>query len=427
MNNSFETTLTSSPTRTTAASPIDLPAAVSNPQPLRVLHIISDLYLAGAEMKLYKLLVATNREHITPLVITMRDEGALCPPIRALGVPVYALGIRGPIPGPVAIARLVRIVRDSRPDLIHGWMYHGNLAAQFAAACSGNNPSVVWSIHQSFYSFAIEKLLTAAVIKFGARLSRLPGRIIYVSKASAVQHQGVGYDSSKTRVIHYGFDTERFAPSQEARRSLREELRLSENAVLVGLIGRYHLVKDHPNFLRAAALIVKTEPEARFLLCGKGVSNRNPALRALIDEHRLGERVYLMGERVDIPRLTAALDIAVSSSFTEGFPSVVGEAMSCGVPCVVTDVSDLHEILGNTGRVVPPKDSPSLAEAITELIGMGSFDRQRLGARARARIIEHYSIESSVACYETIYHEVAAARQERSPLAGDTDMVTCSR
>jgi glycosyltransferase involved in cell wall biosynthesis len=404
-------------------SPAAAPLAVSGPRPLRVLHIIPDLCVAGAEMKLYKLLAATRTDRFAPMVISMRDNGELRQRIEALGIPVHSLGIRGSLPGPRSVNRLVQIVRKTRPEVIHGWMYHGSLAAQFAAAFAHELPAVVWSVHQSLYSFAYEKWLTAWVIRLDACLSRAPRKIVYVSKTSASQHEAIGYRKERTLVFHPGFDTEKFAPSEESRLSVRRELGLQEDAILIGLIGRYHPVKDHGNYLRAAEMLSQTHSNVRFVMCGKGVDNKNAELRALIRDRRLEGRTFLLGERPDIERLVAALDIAASSSCSEGFPNVVGEAMSAGVPCVVTAVSDLPEIVGTTGRIVPARDSAALAAGIEELIAMGRRRRQALGAVARARMIERYSLESSIAQYEAVYEGITtqarSARQQNLLLTGE--------
>ncbi|HEY8185275.1 MAG TPA: glycosyltransferase [Pyrinomonadaceae bacterium] len=393
------------------------PLAVSGP--LRVLHIIPDLCVAGAEMKLYKLLAATTRERFAPMVISMRDDGELRQSIEALGVPVHSLGIRGSLPGPRSVKRLVQIVRKTRPEVIHGWMYHGNLAAQFAAAFAHERPAVLWSVHQSLYSFAYEKWLTALVIRLDACISRAPRRIVYVSKTSASQHEAIGYKKEKTLVFHPGFDTEKFAPSEEARLGVRRELGLQDDAILIGLIGRYHPVKDHGNFLRAAEMLSRNHSKVRFVMCGKGVDHKNAELRALIRERRLEGNTFLLGERLDIERIVVALDIAASSSCSEGFPNVIGEAMSAGVPCVATAVSDLPEIVGPTGRLVPARDSVALAEGIEELISIGRAGRQALGAAARARMIERYSLESSIAHYEAVYEGITTqAQRERQQNLG---------
>src|SRR6266550_8239446 len=295
------------PLRVITARPV---APRSLAAPVRILHIISDLCVAGAEIKLCKVLAATNRERFAPYVISMRDQGDLREQIEAMGIPVHTLGIRGSFPGPISVARLIRIVRRLRPALIHGWMYHGNLAAQFSAMLTRERPSVLWSVHQSLYNFDYEKRLTAQIIKFCARFSRLPDRILYITTTSATQHEAAGYDKEKRVVVHYGFDTERFAPSQTARVSVRQELGLPEDAILIGLVGRYHPIKDHANFLRAAARLSKSRPNANFLLCGKGVDKNNTSLRDLVREHKLDGRIHLMGERRDIQRIIAALDIA---------------------------------------------------------------------------------------------------------------------
>jgi glycosyltransferase involved in cell wall biosynthesis len=409
-------------------SPAATPPLVTTLSPLRILHIIPDLSIAGAEMKLYKVLSANRKELFTPTVISMRDRGELRQRIEALGIPVYSLGIRGSLPGPSSIRKLMRIVREMRPEVIHGWMYHGNLAAQFAATLARDRPAVLWSVHQSLYSFAYEKWLTALVIRLDGLLSRAAQKIVYVSKTSASHHESIGYRKEKTLVFHPGFDTEKFAPSEDARLSLRRQLGLADNTLLIGLIGRYHPVKDHGNYLRAAAKLSQKHPEVRFVMCGKGVDYQNAVLGNLIRELRLEQRVILLGQRTDIERIVAALDIVASSSCSEGFPNVVGEAMSAAVPCVVTAVSDLPEIVGNTGRVVAVKDSSALAAGLEELIEMGRAGRLALGAAARARIIERYSLESSIAQYETVYEGLAAQTgNDRKPLRLQPSLPTASR
>lgn len=385
--------------------------AVEAPQPrTRILHIISDLSVAGAEIKLYKVLAACDRTRFDPAVISMRNQGDLRVAIEALGIPVFDLRIRSSIPSPLAAARLARIARHFNPDLIHGWMYHGNLAAQFAAGVMRAKPAVFWSVHQSLYSFDYEKRLTARIIKLGARWSHLPDKVIYNSNTSARQHEAIGYRSDKRVVLGYGFDTNVFSPSDEARVSVRAELGISADALLIGLTGRYHPAKDHSNFLRAASLLKNQHQNVQFVLCGRGVDSKNVVLARLVRDFGLSDRAHLLGERRDIHRIIASLDIAASSSSTEGFPNVIGEAMSSGVPCVVTSVSDLPQVIGDTGRAVPPQNAEALAAGLHELIALGAEQRRRLGAAARRRIIDQFSLNATVAKYEKTYTNAIMAR-----------------
>ena len=144
----------------------------------------------------------------------------------------------------------------------------------------------------------------------------------------------------------------------------------------------------------------------RFILAGTEVEPSNRELMNLISSLGLEPSVRLLGRRNDIPEITAALDIASSSSYGEGFSNAIGEAMSCGVPCVVTDVGDSAWIVGDTGKVVPPRDPTALANALRELVNMGAVARRALGERARQRVVENFSLEAVVRQYEDLYESV---------------------
>ncbi len=117
---------------------------------------------------------------------------------------------------------------------------------------------------------------------------------------------------------------------------------------------------------------------------------------------------HLLGLRTDIPRLTAALDIAVSSSaFGEGFSNSIGEAMACGIPCVVTDVGDAKYIVGDTGRIVPAREPQTLGSELIKLIEKPYEERVKIGAAARKRIEENFDINIIAHQYEELYLEVA--------------------
>jgi glycosyltransferase involved in cell wall biosynthesis len=377
-------------------------------EPIRVLHIINDLSVGGAEMMLYKLLSGADSRRFSSAVISLGRRSTLDARLAALGVPVYHIDMRpARVPTPGQLWRLVAAVRRLKPDLIQGWMYHSCLAAQLSRVAAARRAPVLWSIHSCNNDLALEKRLTAALIRLCGRLSARPAKIIYVSEASRRQHEAMGYCPENSCVIPNGFDTTHFAPSTEARATVRAELGVSEDHLLIGLIGRFHPMKDHLNFLRAASLLSKDYHAARFLLVGREVDADNQALRRLIVRWGLDSRAHLLGERGDIPRLIAASDIcSLSSSYGESFPLVVGEAMACGVPCVVTDVGDAAKLVGSTGLVVPPRNSEALAEAWRELIRLGSDGRAQLGEAARERVRENFLLASVIAQYEALFRLV---------------------
>jgi glycosyltransferase involved in cell wall biosynthesis len=370
--------------------------------PKRIAFIITGLNTGGAEMMLYKLLSRMNRERFESVVISLMDRGTLGDRIEALGIPVHNIDMKPGKPIPTSVWRLVRTVRQLQPDLIQGWMTHGNLAGQLASTFIQKKIPVLWNVRHSSLSKIDERAGTLLIIKLLSYLSYLPIKIIYNSKAGAEEHKKIGYSSDKTQIIPNGFDTGLFAPSVESRINLRLELE----------IGRFNPMKDHSNFLKAAKKLIQKKTNVNFVMAGKAVDENNQILQNLILELNLSKQVHLLGERTDIPSLTAALDIATNSSFYgEGFPNVIGEAMSCGVPCVVTDVGDSAWIVGNTGQVVPPQNPEALCAGWLKLIDMGVEARHTLGAKARQRIEELFSLDQIVQNYEKLYQEVIYGKQ----------------
>ncbi|HHT47196.1 MAG TPA: glycosyltransferase, partial [Firmicutes bacterium] len=257
------------------------------------------------------------------------------------------------------------------------------------------------------------KRTTIWTAKACARFSnRLPNKIICCSEASKRVHAKLGYDSQKMIVIPNGFELSSFVPDPEAKLSVRKELNIPDDALIIGLAARYDPQKDHQNFIEAASIlkrdyILRAQQEIYFMLCGEGVTWENREIVEPIEKAGLRQQFHLLGRRDDMPRLTAAMDIATSSSsYGEGFPNVVGEAMACEVPCVVTDVGDSAYIVGNTGRVVPVKNPDVLAKAWLELIKMKAAKRRELGAAARKRIINSFDLKDIVLRYEDMYKAI---------------------
>ncbi len=371
--------------------------------PQKVFHIITGLDTGGAEAMLFKLLKATNAE-VEAQVLSLMEGGANARRIETLGVPVGFLGMaRGSIPGPEAIGRLRQVMREFRPDLVQGWMYHGNLAAWLAVRMCAPRPRLFWNLRQTLYDIRLESRQTRWLIRLGARLSPTADKIIYNSEVSARQHELAGYTAGKRVVIPNGFDIGIMEAQTDARQSVRKEFGFAPDALLVGQVARYHPMKGHLRMLLAAASVWQKNPRARFLLVGLGVTRNNLALADQIRALGLDEKVILAGERADIARLMAAMDILVSASeWGEGFPNVVGEAMACGTPCVVTDVGDSAWVVGECGRIVPPRDTDALSKTIVALL-LDDGLRKELGYKARQRIQDLFSIEKVSKSYLDLY------------------------
>lgn len=372
---------------------------------LTVAHLITTLERGGAEAMLAKLVRAQAPLGVRSLVISLTGPGVYGPELEREGVAVWSLGMRRGVPEPAALLRLVGILRRERPQLLQSWLYHADLLALLAAPLAGV-PKLCWNIRCSDMDMSRYSRLSRWLLRLLARLSGRPDAVLVNSEAGLQLHQRLGYRPRSWQVIANGFDIGRYRPDPAARREIRAELGLSEDHLAVGLIARFDPMKDHAGFLAAAAQVAQRLPQARFVLAGREVEPGNPAFAAA-SSGALAGRVSLLGPRSDVPRLMAALDLCcLGSAFGEGFPNVVGEAMACGVPCVATDVGDASRVIGETGRVVPPGNPAALAAALTELLDSPPETRRRLGAAARQRIEDEFSIEIIARRYLDLYRRL---------------------
>jgi glycosyltransferase involved in cell wall biosynthesis len=386
---------------------------------LRVLHIINDLGVGGAEMMLLRLLSATDRSRAEPAVISLLGGEVmveLVPGIEAMGIEVVTLGMGG-VPSPPAVARLVRQIRRLRPDVVQTWMYHADLLGGLAARLATRAP-LVWGLHNSDLDKDRARRSTRAIARGCAVLShRLPRRIVSCSEAAARIHRELGYDADKFVVIPNGIDTGEFRPDAASYSGLRRELGVPAGTRLVGIVARWHPQKDHRNFVRAAGIVGRRHRGVDFVLAGAGCDAANAELSGWVAGTGIPERFHLLGKRRDTPRVTAALDVAATASaYGEAFPLVIGEAMSAGVPCAVTDVGDSALMVGDTGRVAPPRDAGALAGAVSAILDLTREDRLALGAAARERIRERFSLPAVAERYQALYEGLAGGRRAGRPV-----------
>ena len=375
---------------------------------MRILHVITGLATGGAERALYNTLAAGLSDSLDCQVVSLSDEGVYGERIRGLGVPVHALGMRRGVPSPGSVRQLRRLVRDVRPDLIQGWMYHGNLAASVAEWLAAERTAMAWNVRHCLYDISLEKPMTRQVIRANRLLSERPDAIVYNSNLSLEQHSDFGISRHRSQVIPNGFDLDVFRPDADTRRAQRDALGILPDARVVGYVGRFHAAKDQANLFRAAAEIAAKHPDVRFLIAGRRVDTSNPALAGIVPVE-LEDRFAFLGERSDVQVLMQAMDVlCLSSAWGEAFPNVLGEAMASGVPCVATDVGDSRLIVGDTGVIVPPRDQKALANGLMSILSRPIEQRRALGDAARERIHERYSLSRIVNMYEALYERLVS-------------------
>lgn len=368
---------------------------------IHIVHLISSLDVGGAEMMLYKLISRIDPNRFQNTVICLIEVGPIGDKLRELGISVHSLGMRRGQPSLFALYRLVRLLHRKKPNILQTWLYHADLMGLIAARIA-NTPVVAWNIRSSNWDISQYRRTSGWVVQGCAWLSSQPEIVIINSQFGQKFHTQIGYHPQKWTFIPNGIDTNIFKPDKNARDSIRQELNLELNTLLIGMVARFDPMKDHQNFLKAAGKLLKKE-NVNFILVGRDVVPENTILKSWIAENKLVERVHLLGQRSDIARLSAGLDIATLSSVSEGFPNVIGEAMSCAIPCVVTDVGDAAQIVGNAGYVVPAQDSEALCSGWLRLIEIGGQERSKLGKRARQRIKKLFDIHQIVRQYEKVY------------------------
>ena len=374
--------------------------------PIKILHIITSLDTGGAERALYNILQGGLAESFDCHVVSLKDMGTFGPRIEALGVPVTCLGARPGLPSPMVVSRLKRVAREFHPDIVQGWMYHGNLAGLLARYFAPGRPVLAWNIRHSLYDIALEGPLTQLVIKAGRLLSGKPEKILYNSRVSRQHHEKFGFRHKDGQVIPNGIDVDRFRFSESARQRIRQSLDIAEDSVVIGHVARFHPMKDHRLFLKAATKVASSFSDVHFLMAGRRVEYQTEFFAKTLPAD-LRARFHLVGEREDVADLMCAMDIySLSSSYGEGFSNVLGEAMSVGLPCVATDVGDCGLIIGDTGLLTQPRDLAGFGKELITLLEMPREERLHLGRRARARIVDNFSLSAIVEQYKKLYSEM---------------------
>lgn len=369
------------------------------------MHLISTTEIGGAETQLDRLLARINSPSLRHCVVSLGGIGLVGQTIRGRGIPIYGLDInRGGLSFSAArgIWKLWKLLRREQPLVLQTWMYHADLLGLFLAKLS-RIPFVFWNIRCAEMEMQHYPILTRIILRILCWLSHVPDGVIVNSEAGHLAHSRMGYRPKVFEVIPNGFDLNHFRPDPFAKDWFVDEFDLPQDSIIVGHVARYDPMKDHKMFLSAAMKVRAKHPNVYFVFCGKGMDGHNQAMVQMIEQYGLQLSVRFLGLRQDIARVTAAFDIACSSSLGEGFSNTIGEAMASEVPCVVTDVGDSREIVGGAGVVVPARDSEAFAQALSELIACGHMTRKRLGRLGRARIADLFDIDRIAARYQDIY------------------------
>lgn len=388
-------------------------------KPIRVCSIINGTGgEGGAERMLQRVIRHGNTPEFEHLVLSIKNFQAVAQELTAEGINVQSLNVETDYYKlPKAVLQMALRIRKFKPDVIQSWMYMADFFGGIASHLAAPRTPMIWTVRHSTLDPAIDSRALRGCAAGSARLSRrVPSRIVLNSHAAIPNHVAAGYDESKMLVIPNGFDVDRFAPSQQLRYETRTRHGIPQDVPVVGRVARFHANKDHITFLKAAQIVLKQRPETRFLVCGEPQTIAAEQVQQDINSLSLADAVQLVELQSDIVPLNCSFDIATCSSITEAFPNVIGEAMSCGVPCVSTDVGDAAQIIGDTGRVVPAQHPQLFAETLLELLNLPAENRRQLGASARQRVIDNFELNHSTGMFLDLWRELAGVQNFESTI-----------
>jgi glycosyltransferase involved in cell wall biosynthesis len=380
----------------------------------RLLHVTSGLRRGGAETALLRLASSRPMATFTHSVLSLHADIALKQDFALHGIPTRTLGIRAGLDFfrrfPAVVANLAGM---SRYDILNGIMYHGCLYATAASLLHPRLP-LVWNVRHALDNWQAEKSSMRVLIKLLAKLSMRPHYIIYDSKRCRDQHLDLGYPRENAVVIPNGVDTAEFSPDAKARSEWRRTLGLGPDDLLVGHVARLDPIKAHAVALAAAESLAARDPRAHFVFLGVGEEAEPVA--AFRRSSQFNERFSFLGQRADVAKVMPAFDLLWLTSFSESHPNVILEAMSCGVPCVSTDVGDVRDMIREPRWIVRAGDAGALAGSAFEFLQLPEEERKLLGAQARELIVRDYGLEKMANSYAQLY--AAVCKQDPESPAG---------
>ena len=358
---------------------------------------------------LLRLVESHQSKDIRSFVISLTPLDSVGKRLCSLGVEViYLSGRSGRLPSIRLFRDLFSTVRRIGPDVIQGWMYHGNVAASLCRFILARDVPIIWNVRQSLGSLFSERFLTRVIILLCVPLSFGVHKIIYNSRDAAKQHERLGYSRRRTIFVPNGYSSTTRKLNNRRRLDLIVDTGkfLRPTTVVLGHAARYHPKKGHDVLFKALRRILELKWDVVLFCAGRNSAIGSHTLGEIIPNGIDEERYILLGEQEDMEGFYQSLDIFISSSkWGEGFPNVVAEAMNHHIPCVATDVGEARSLIGDHGVVVPPNNAEALAEGIITLLRIPREERTKCGAQAGKWVRTEYGMETIGATYFRIYME----------------------
>ena len=372
----------------------------SRPMPAKLMLLAIGLGVGGTETHILELASRIDRSRFDVTVCTLKSGGRVAEELQARGIRVLSLDGTGKLDARV-LFRLLKIIRDERPDVIQAFLFWANVAARICGRIV-RTFAIISSYHDEIVSEGwIARLVDRLTLKWTHAILCCSDAV----RRSVVSR--IGGKRDQFTVIPFGVDVDRFESTSAAT---RRELGLQDGGVVIGTVCRLVEPKKGLSILLQAMFELKRrlgKPPCQLLIVGDGPARET--LESLRDRLTLSRWVVFTGMRRDIPRVLHSLDAFVLPSLYEGFGIAILEAMAVGKPVIATTVGGIPEFVvpGETAVLVEPGNVVALANAIESVLS--NPDRARdMGAKGRARVLAHYGISTVVRQHEALYETCLA-------------------
>lgn len=367
----------------------------------KIVHIISGLKSGGAERSLFNVCNSNISDYLIQSVICLGDKAIYGDKLEELGVEVYYLNFKNNNKL-YAFLNFKNIIKKISPDIVQGWMTHGNFASVLAYFILSGRPSLFWNIRQTVYKLKHEYILTRFLFLINILLSRIPNGIISNANISIKQLIKFGYKNDSFILIPNGFDTNYWKPDHNLRQIERNKLKFNENDFVLGYVGRYHPMKNIKLLLEAFHKLSQQNSKIKLVIVGQNLNNYNIKEKSIIDMIPQNQ-ILIIDNTEDVKKYYNIFDLLIlCSAWGEGFPNVLGEAMSSELCCISTPVGDTPDILEDVGYLVPLDDVDFLIEKVKNCMD-NPEELNKLGRKARIKILNQYSMEKTINSYLNIY------------------------
>lgn len=364
---------------------------------MNIVFLTRSLNYGGAERQLVELVKGLKKSGHNVSIGVFYPGGPLIEELQKAEIRIENLDKKNRWDIVGFVSKLKKFIRDENPEIVHGYLVVPNIMCTLLKLISPRI-KIVWGVRSSNLEFSQYDWLTRATFLLSSLLSCSAARIILNSKSGLEYHRKKGYPIKKMVVIPNGIDTQKYNSNDNYRKKIREEYHIKDSECFIGLVGRLDPMKDHTTFLHAAALFLRQNKNVKFICVGNGKEEYKNKLHDLCGQLLLQDHVIWAGTKDNTNEIYNAFDINTLCSVGEGFPNVVGEAMACGIRCVVTDVGDAREIVNELGYVVPVRDPSKLSQAWMECLN----DEKLFATAIRQRIIDYYSIDKLVTRTEDV-------------------------